>query len=145
MGEGRGSLSSLVVGESHEFRGLLRPSRTESNVEAKHRKCQNKCVLCGGPHSSGHIHPSGHGRFASSTRVASSEEEDCELLSRRAILRLLFSTRIKQHPTVLGPFNAEIKYSKGTTHYRLELFFFFFPSSSESPPLSVLCFSSAGW
>lgn len=82
MGEGRGSLSSLVVGESHEFRGLLRPSRTESNVEAKHRKCQNNCVLCGGPHSSGHIHPKGHRRFASSTRLVASSEADRELSGR---------------------------------------------------------------
>lgn len=52
--------------------------------------------------------------------------------------------RINQFPTISdGPFNAEIKYSKVTTHYLLDPFFFFFPSSSESPPLSALCLSSA--
>lgn len=35
-------------------------------MEAKHRKCQNNRVLCGGSHNDGHVHCGGHRRFASS-------------------------------------------------------------------------------
>lgn len=138
-GEGRGSLSSLGGRESHEFRGLLPPSRTKSNVEAKHRKCQNNRVLCGGSHNDGHVHCGGHCRFASSFIHLI---DDCIMRRDRKPTHrqdCYFFTTSSNPATSEGPFNAEIKIVK------VQHIIAWSPSSSSSRPhqshLSLSCAS----